>query len=104
MTTKQLTYPTFNSQGQTCVDFVSKKIPSCNPTSVFSSALCMDGTLRATSFQPTNDECRTKSRFGVVTDWIDDYKTRKSGYGPPYYVEYGGDLPGDCNRMGADLG
>lgn len=64
----------------------------------------MDGTLRATSFQPTNDECRTKSRFGVVTDWIDDYKTRKSGYGPPYYVEYGGDLPGDCNRMGADLG
>jgi len=51
-----------------------------------------------------NYECRTKSRFGVVTDWIDDYKTRKSGYGPPYFLEYGGDLPGDCNRMGADLG
>lgn len=42
-------------------------------------------------------------RFGAVTNWVEDYKTRKSGYGPPYHEEYGGDLPGDCNRIIADL-
>lgn len=41
--------------------------------------------------------------FGAATKWMDDYKTRRSGYGPPYFAEYGGDLPGDCNRMNADL-
>ncbi|CAM9231246.1 unnamed protein product [Ectocarpus fasciculatus] len=46
---------------------------------------------------------RSKSPFGAVTDWVDDYRTRKSGYGPPYYSEYGGDLPRECDRMGADL-
>ncbi|CAM9612425.1 unnamed protein product [Ectocarpus sp. 4 AP-2014] len=46
---------------------------------------------------------RSKSPFGAVTDWVDDYRTRKSGYGPPYYSEYGGDLPRECDRMGVDL-
>lgn len=50
-----------------------------------------------------SDEGRKKTLFGGITDWVDDYKTRRSGYGPPYYAEYGGDLPRDCNRMGADL-
>ncbi|CAN0033829.1 unnamed protein product [Pylaiella littoralis] len=46
---------------------------------------------------------RGTKMFGAITDWVDDYRTRKSGYGPPYFLEYGGDLPHDCNRLGADL-
>lgn len=49
------------------------------------------------------DERRGTKMFGAITDWVDDYRTRKSGYGPPYFLEYGGDLPHDCNRLGADL-
>eukprot|EP00903_Cladosiphon_okamuranus_P010267 g9721.t1 len=52
---------------------------------------------------PVETKKKKKNVFGAVTDWVDDYKTRKSGYGPPYYAEYGGDLPRDCNRIGADL-
>lgn len=61
------------------------------------------GGLNLTACHTTTTIPRSKSPFGAVTDWVDDYRTRKSGYGPPYYSEYGGDLPRECDRMGADL-